>query len=142
MDADGLVRELADRFRAVVPPGFRVAVGSGGVVRFSCDEGRFPGQLGDFQPGTAGTRLRSNLVDVPGSPVERVEAAARQALDDLQDYVDEVSHQPWPGVRRPPSARAQVRRGLLHCWYEAGDRVVLELDPVPLGGLLSPVGDA
>lgn len=140
MDTDGLVRALADRFRAVVPDGFHVTSGSDGTVWFSCDEGRFRGQLGNFQPGTAGTPLRHNLLTVAGTPAERISAAARQALDDLQDYVDEASHEPWPGIRRPPSARAQVRDGVLHCWYVDGNTVVLELDPVPLVAPASPTG--
>ena len=134
VDVDGLVEELADRFRSVVPDGFHVAVGSDGIVWFSCDDGRFPGQRGDFKPGTAGTHLRSNLLTVPGTDAERVVMAVRQALDDLQDYIDEASHEPWPGRHRPPRARAEVREGLLHCWYVDGGDVVLELDPVPLIG--------
>lgn len=135
MDVDELVRELADRFRAVVPDGFHVAIGFDGIVWFTCDVGRFPGQQGDFRPSTAGTRLRDNLLTVAGTPAERVAAAARQALDDLLDYVDEASHEPWPGTRRPPRARAEVSDGVLRCWYAAGHEVVLELAPLPLCGL-------
>lgn len=142
MDAGALVREMADRFRAVVPRGFHVAIGSDGTLWFSYDQGRVPGQQGVFQPGTAGTHLRHNLLTVSGTPAERVVAAAKQALEDLQDYVDEVSHEPWPGLRRPPSARAQVSDGLLHCWYVDGEEVVLELDPVPLVGPASRMGGA
>ncbi len=133
MDADAVTQELADRFRSVVPEGSHLEVGSDGTVWLcSCDEGRFPGQQGDFKPGMAGTHLRSNLRAVSATDAERAVAAARQALDDLQDYVDEASHEPWPGLHRPPSARAEVREGCLHCRYVDGDEVVLELDPVPL----------
>ncbi len=58
MDAVRLIRELADRFRAIVPDGFRVNIGYDAIVWFSCDEGRFPGQQGKLQPGVAGTQLR------------------------------------------------------------------------------------
>lgn len=141
VDADVLVQELADRFRSVVPDGFHVAVRSDGIMWFSCDDGRFPEQRGDFKPGMAGTHLRHNHRTVPGALSERVAAAARQALDDLQDYVNEASHEPWPGVRRPPSARAQVLDGLLRCWFVDGEEVVLELDPVPLVGRASAMGE-
>lgn len=99
---------------------------------FWCDEGRFPGQKSDFAPGRVGSHLRANLLSVEGTEAKRVVAAARQALDDLQDYVDEISHEPWPGPGRPPQALVELREAILYCRYVDGVDVVLALDPIPL----------
>lgn len=48
---------------------------------------------------------------------ERVAGIAAQALDELQDYVNQATHGPWPGERTPPRAYAEVRDAALHLWY-------------------------
>ena len=63
---------------------------------------------------------------------------AAQALSELQDYVDEATHEPWPGKRTPPQAYAEIRVAVLRLWSgEAGaaSRVVLGCDPIPLAGI-------
>jgi hypothetical protein len=69
---------------------------------------------------------------------ERMAGVAAQALDELQDYVDEATHDPWPGDRTPPRACAQVRGDMLHLWYSGPDQVnrpVLACEPIPLAEL-------
>ncbi len=63
---------------------------------------------------------------------------AAQALDELQDYADEATHEPWPGERTPPRAYPEVRDAVLRPWYgEPGacGWVVLRCDPIPLADI-------
>ncbi len=60
----------------------------------------------------------------------------------VQDYIDEASHDPWPGDRTPPRAYAQVRGLMLHLWYggsEITSDVVLACEPIALASLYRPV---
>jgi hypothetical protein len=97
--------------------------------------GRFPGQLSGFREGIWGTYVRDNLRAHGENAEDQVTGVAGQALDELQDYIDEASHDPWPGTRTPPRPFAEVRNGILHLWY--GERhitgpVVVACEPVPL----------
>ena len=61
-----------------------------------------------------------------------------QALDELQDYIDEATRDPWPGDRTPPRPHAQIRDGALHMWYGGADPIaqaVLACEPIPLSEL-------
>ena len=63
---------------------------------------------------------------------------ARQALDELQDVIDEATHDPWPGDVTPPRAFAQVRVDMLHLRYggpDISDDAVLACEPIPLASL-------
>lgn len=60
------------------------------------------------------------------------------ASNRLQDYIDEATHEPWPGERTPPQAYAEVRDAVLHLWYGepgASDQVVLGCAPVALADI-------
>ncbi len=60
---------------------------------------------------------------------------AAQALDELQDYIDEASHDPWPGTRTPPRPFAEMRGAELHLWYGGPDvnsPAILACQPIPL----------
>ncbi len=140
IDTDEFTRMLAARMAAIVPAGFHVEAADG-MLWYSADDGRFPGQSGDYRAGRSGTYVRDNL-DVTGledggqacdDALARVAAAA---LGDLQDYVDEATHEPWPGrLGRPPQPCAQVRGQRLHLWYgqpDLGGAVVLACEPIPL----------
>jgi len=134
IDVDELTVVLADRLGAIVPEGFHVQP-SDGMLWYSADVGRFPGQLGDYHVGISGTCVRDNLSDAGWTDADRVAAVAAQALDELQDYVDEASHDPWPGERVPPRSYALFRDQLLHLWYGGPDidgPVVLACEPIPL----------
>jgi hypothetical protein len=137
VDADRLTQMLAGRLAAIVPEGFQVGAADG-MLWYSADHGRFPGQRGDYQTGMSGTHVRLNF-DVDGRTAgERLVSVAAQALSELQDYVDEATHEPWPGERTPPQARAEIRDAALRLWYGepgAGGRVVLGCDPIPLADI-------
>jgi hypothetical protein len=134
IDADFLTEILAARLGAIVPHGFHVR-SENGMLWYSADPGRFPGQLSDFKVGTSGTHVQLNLQADGDADLDRVARVAAQALDELQDYVDEASHDPWPGVRTPPRAFAEVRGSVLHLWYGETDHtspVVLVCESIPL----------
>jgi hypothetical protein len=100
--------------------------------------GRFPGQLGNYRVGISGTHLRDNFDAHSQADEDRIAGVAAQALDELQDYIDEATHDPWPGGRTPPRAYAQVRGRTLHLWYGGPDissNAVLARVPIPLGPL-------
>jgi len=68
----------------------------------------------------------------------RVTGVAVQALDELQDYVDEASHNPWPGTRTPPRPYAETKGQALHMWYGGPDissPVILACEPLPLADI-------
>jgi hypothetical protein len=60
-------------------------------------------------------------------------------LGDLQDYVDEATHDPWPGERgTPPRPHAQVRDQMLYQWYggpDLNEAAVLACEPIPIAAL-------
>jgi hypothetical protein len=89
VDADRLTVALAQRLAAIVPDGFHVQP-EDGMLRYSSDQGRFPGQLSNYHVGTSGTFIRDNLEAHGETAEDRVAGVARQALDELQDYVDEI----------------------------------------------------
>ena len=139
VDADALTLILADRLARIVPAGFHVQADNG-MIWYSADPGRFPGQQGDYSVGRSGTYVRDNL-EAPGEAAEdRIAGIAAQALDELQDYVGEATHKPWPGEKTPPRAYAQVRDAMLHLWYGGADMVsaaVLACEPVSLAQIRS-----
>jgi hypothetical protein len=137
VDLNLLTAVLAGRMAAIVPDGFHVQAAEG-MLWYSADEGRFPGQLDDYRVGRAGTYVRDNFDACGQSDEDRIAGVAALALDQLQDYIDEATHDPWPGERTPPQARAQVRSRTLHLWYGGRDissSVVLACEPVPLAHL-------
>ena len=130
---------LAARMTAIIPDGFRVEAADG-MLWYSVEDGRFPGQSGDCQQlGRSGTDVRVNLEG--GSPAddEALARVAALALDDLQDYVDEATHEPWPAQRgTPPRPHAQVRDQRLHLWYgnpDLNESAVVSCEPIPLADL-------
>jgi hypothetical protein len=60
VNADDFTAFLADRLAAIVPAGFHVEARDG-MLWYSADQGRFPGQQGDHRVGQAGTYVRDNL---------------------------------------------------------------------------------
>jgi hypothetical protein len=99
-----------------------------------------PDQLNNYSPGASGTYVRLNFEAYAedASHADSAAAVARQALDELQDFVDEASHDPWPGTARPPRPFAEVRGEILHLWYgdrDRTDRLLLACEPIPLASL-------
>ncbi len=60
VDPDKLTAILADRLAAIIPDGFEVRA-SDGMLWYSYDAGRFPGQLNRYDAGGAGTYVRHNF---------------------------------------------------------------------------------
>jgi hypothetical protein len=141
VDPAKLTAVLAARLAAIVPDGFQVRAADG-MLWYTCEPGRFPGQTNNYHPGASGTYVQDNFE----AHAEELSAAhsaasvARQALDELQDYIDEATHDPWPATARPPWAFAEVRGAMLHLWYggpDAGDEPALSCEPIPLASLHS-----
>jgi len=115
VDPDRFAALLAARLAAVVPDGFHVTL-EGDMLWFRSDEGRFPGQQGDYRTGSSGIWPQEDLLtclQYDGTPGDCAADAARHALDALQDYVAEATHDPWPGERTMPERRP--RSGAQRC---------------------------
>ena len=134
MDADALTALLAGRLAAIVPAGFHVQARDG-MLWYSADQGRFPGQQGDYRTGQAGTYVRDNLGAFGDTDADAVTGVAARALDELQDYVSEATHDPWPGPRAQPRPYARIQDALLHLGYGDPDAPVLACTPIPLAAL-------
>jgi hypothetical protein len=137
MDADSLTALLAGLLAAIVPAGFHVQARDG-MLWYSADQGRFPGQQGDYRTGQAGTYVRDNLAAYGDADADGVTRVAAQALDELQDYVSEATHDPWPGTRAQPRPYARIRDSMLHLGYGDPDAPVLACAPMPLSALNRP----
>ena len=137
MNLDKLTLVLAARIAAIVPAGFHVKAADG-MLWYSADPGRFPGQLGNYRVGRSGTYVRDNFNAHGETDQDRIAGVAAQALDELQDYIDEATHDPWPGEKTSPRAHAQVRGQTLHLWY-GGPHIrsdaALACEPIPLARL-------
>lgn len=137
VDVDKLTGLIAGRMAAIVPDGFHVEA-SDGIIWYSADERSLTGRLGSGHIGISGTYVRTNFRAHGQTAEERMTGVAAQALDEFQDYVDEATHDPWPGDRTPPRPHAAVRDGALHMWYGEPDPsgpVLLACQPIPLSDL-------
>jgi len=136
VNLDDFMAVLAGCLAAIVPAGFHVRV-SGGILLYSADEGRFPGQSGNYQVGLAGTDVRANF-GYCETVEDNIVRVAVLALDDLQDFIDEATHDPWPGTRTPPRPHGRLTGSMLHLWYGENDNAVLACEPIPLAGIMPP----
>ncbi len=132
MNGDELGRALEDRLTRLIPAGFRVVYSNDGVLRYSSDPGRVPGQTGSYQVGSSGTYVRDNFALWGEGDPEHIVGVCRQALDELQDYIDEATHDPWPGDRTPPRPYAEIRGAEVVLGYGTPDTPVLECEPIRL----------
>lgn len=131
MDGDELGRILEDRLRKIVPPGFYVLYSDDGRLVYSSDPGRFPGQTGSYRAGQTVVYLRDNFTLWGQTDEERLVNACIEALHALQDYVDQATHDPWPGDRTPPRPYAEFRDARVTLGYGTPGTPVLECDPFP-----------
>ena len=129
MNPDRLAVALADRLAAMVPAGLRVTAADG-MLRYTAEPGRFPGQAGDYRVGRSGTYIRGNFSAHGTSDEERAVGVTVQALSELQDYVSEATHLPWPGTTKQPTPHARIANAHLEFWY-GGDETMLAGDPIP-----------
>jgi hypothetical protein len=135
VDPDKLAVSLAARLGAIVPAGFHVRA-MDGKLWYSADHGRSPG---GHYAGSSGTFVRENFEAYEDeSDADRIAWVARLALDELQDYIDEATHDQWPGNVTTTRPYARVRGELLHLWYgglDMDDDPVLMCEPIPLTSL-------
>lgn len=131
MDLDHLTALLVDRLSAIVPAGFHVAAAEG-TLWYSADQGKFPGQQGNGHVGMSGTHVHANFGLYGESDEENVVGVAVQTLDELQDYISEATHIPWPGTTRQPSPHARISDSRLALWYGDNGDVILACEPIPL----------
>jgi hypothetical protein len=131
VNADDFAVFLADRFAAIVPAGFRVEARDG-VLWYSAQRGRFPGQQGDYQTGQVATCVRDNLGAYGETDADDLAGVAAQALDELQDYISEATHDPWPGITAQPRPYARIRDSMLYVGYGDPDAPILACAPIPL----------
>jgi len=121
VDPVRLAHELARRMREVVPRGVEITV-EGDMIWFQSAEA----------PGKAGTYACQWLYEGQGDEASRLAEACWRALDDLQDYVDESTADPWPGTRGVPGVRARVEGDVVVLWCGDAERPVLQLESLPL----------
>jgi hypothetical protein len=119
---------LVERIQEVLPAGFTVECDSERTMLWFKRQG---------VSGYAGSYALQILVGEGGNVEQRISAACRVALDDLQDFVDEETTDPWPGSKNVPPARAMVEGGQVHLWYGDIEAPALRLRPVPLENLWS-----
>jgi hypothetical protein len=131
MNLDYLATLLADRLSAIVPAGFHVAA-QDGMLQYSAESGKFPGQLSDHHVGRSGTYIRDNFGVYGESDRENIVGVAVQALDELQDYISEATHMPWPGEGSQPSPHGRILDSHLDLWYGDNERAILVCEPIPL----------
>jgi limonene-1,2-epoxide hydrolase len=125
MDGNELAQALADRFRRMIPEGFEVWE-EDGRVWYSAGFSSYWGG------GRTGSFVRLNF-DNDNGPVEaRIQRIAEDTLNELQDFIDEESTEPWPGTRTVPRAQAEIRDGQLFLWFDDSGVVMLESEPIVL----------
>lgn|GEM_PF-2774823 len=135
VDVNALTVILAARLAAIVPAGFYIEAADG-MLWYSAEEGRFPGQQGNYHVGRSGTYVRINFSGHGETDADRSVGVAVQALAERQDYIDEATHDPWPGTSNPPPPHARIHDSKLHVWYGGPDDVVvLGCEPIPLANI-------
>ena len=136
VDTDRLTALLADRLSAIVPDGIWVEA-SGGKLWYSAEEGRFAGQSGNYRVDRASSYVRDNFEVLTGTVADRLVGVCVQVLDELQDYVSEATHDPWPGRTAQPTPQARIHQAELRLWYGGphGRQAVLACTPIPLTAL-------
>jgi hypothetical protein len=83
--------------------------------------------------GSAAAYVRENFNLNPEDPLpERIRLVCELALDELQDFVDEISTEPWPGMRTAPAPHAEVRGSVVCLWYGDREAPALECQPIEL----------
>ncbi len=128
MTPNELGRLLVERIQEVLPAGFMIECDSERTMLWFKRQG---------VSGYAGSYARQMLVGGSDNLEQRISAACRVALDDLQDFVDEETTEPWPGSKNVPPARALVDGGQVHLWYGDIEAPALRLRPIHLENLSS-----
>jgi hypothetical protein len=123
MESQTLAQELCERMKEVVPPGIWISV-DGDILVFRSD----------FGAGSSGSYACQWLDEGTGSLSDRAREACWHAFSDLQDFVDEKTTAPWPGLRTPPTAHARIENNSVIIWFGESQVPDLEIRPVLLDG--------
>jgi len=126
-DAEQLAEELAERMREVVPSGIDVRADRG-MLWF---KDFLWSALHEQSPPISGS-YACQVLKKEGDPDNRLVEACSHALDDLQDFVDQNTREPWPGQTTVPSPGACIEGREVLLWYGHIEHPVLRLRPLPL----------
>jgi len=126
-DVEQLAEELAERMREVVPSGIDVRAGKGMLWFKDFLWSAFHEQ----SPPISGS-YACHVLNMEGDLDNRLVEACSHALDDLQDFVDENTGEPWPGQTTVPSPGACIQGSDVLLWYGNIDKPVLRLRPLRL----------
>jgi hypothetical protein len=107
-----LVGIIADRFAAIAPPPIRPHAENGWLY--------FGGTVFPFA---------ENYYEAGGGD-EAVLAVSVKALNEFQDEVSLLTHEPWPGEHSQPKAAGAIEDRILYLWYGSREAPVLECMPV------------
>ena len=135
MDLDRFIAILANRLTGIVPDGFHVTA-EHGMLWYSAEQEVPSEQQGDRKIGRSGTYARSNYGRYGESDEENIVGVSTQALDELQDFISEATHLPWPGVTSQPAPHSEIVDSYLHLWYGDADSPAVACERIPLTGFL------
>jgi hypothetical protein len=121
VDATFLAQELAWRMSDVVPSGIKVTALEDMLWFESVSHS-----------GKAGSYACQWLYKGEGEPDRLLIDACWHALDDLQDFVDETTTEPWPGETTPPKAGARLEDGSIILWFGDPDTPDLVLESLSI----------
>jgi hypothetical protein len=123
MESKVLAQDLCERMKEVVPPGIRLSV-DGDIIVFQSD----------FNTGSSGSYACQWLHEGTGPQSERVREACVLAFSDLQDFVDENTTDPWPGLKTPPTPYARIDEDSVIIWFGDLQAPGLVVRPLQLDG--------
>ena len=84
--------------------------------------------------GISGAPEILETVEALHEPAENLETAVRASLSGVQDYIADVTTEPWPGTGGwQPNPDARVDADVVSMWFGPEDTPVLRLPPIDLG---------
>jgi len=120
---------LARRLNQVVPAGIDVHVQGADLVVLH----------NGHVVGTSGAPAILETVEALREPGENLETAVRAALSGVQDYIADVTTEPWPGTAgSQPNPDARVDSAAVLMWFGPEDAPVLRLPPIDLTATTAP----
>lgn len=122
MNATQLCKSLAPRLQKAVPSGFNVTCNNKDDLVF----------FADGYPGRSGAYVAQFFGALPGDPADLLVEACTYILSALQDYVAELSTDPWPGKRSMPVPGCRLASDKIYLWYGEEGMPLLVIDPIPL----------
>jgi hypothetical protein len=125
VSSNDLAEALARRLNEVAPA--RITVRSQGPDVAVLHDGQLV--------GISGAPAILETVEALREPRENLETAVRATLSGVQDYIADVTTEPWPGTGgQQPNPDARVHAETVSMWFGAEDAPVLRLPPIDLAG--------